>query len=100
MTIQRESYTCIIEAEHAIVLDHIREETAKDKHLQKLYQRILKEDWEKYRKDEFINPYYSIKEELYIADGLIFSLNQIIIPMKLQHTVTKAAHSLGHLGIT
>ena len=91
---------CIIEAEHAIVLDHIREETAKDKQLQKLYQRIQKEDWEKYRKDKYINPYYSIKEELYVADGLIFRLNQIIIPMKLQHTVIKAAHSLGHLGMT
>ena len=73
------------------MFDHIREETAKDKQLQKLYQRILKEDWEKYRKDEYINPYYSIKEELYVADRLIISLNQIIIPMKLQHTVIKAA---------
>ena len=90
----------IIEAEHAIVLDHIREETAKDKQLQKLYQRIQNEDWEKYRKDKYINPYYSIKEELYVADGLIFRLNQIIIPMKMQHTVIKAAHSLGHLGMT
>ena len=58
------------------MLDHIREGTVKDKQIQKLYQRIQKEDWEKYRKDEYINPYNSIKEELYVADGLIFRLNQ------------------------
>ena len=91
---------CVIEAEHAFVFDRIREETAKDKQLQMLYQKIQKEDWEKYRKDEYINPYYSIKEELNAADCLIFRLNEIIIPMKLQHTVIKAACSLGHLGMT
>ena len=46
------------------MLDRIREETAKDKQLQMLYQRIQKEDWEKYRKDEYINPYSSIKESV------------------------------------
>ena len=60
----------------------------------------MKEDWEKHKKDEYINPYYSIKEELHVADGLILRLNQIIIPMKLQHTLIKAAYSLGHLGMT
>ena len=96
MTIQRVSIKCIIEAEHAIMLGHIREEAAKDKQLQKLYQRILKENWEKYKKGDNNNPHYSIKEELYAADGLIVRFNQLIIPMKLQHTVIKAAHSLGH----
>ena len=82
------------------MLDHIKEETTKDKQLQKLYQRILKEDWEKYKKDEYTNLHYSIKEELYVADGLIFRLNQIIIPIKLQHTVIKVIHSLCHLWMT
>ena len=90
----------IISAEHAVVLDHIREETRRDRELQKLQERIVKEDWEKYRKDHDINQYYSIKEELYVVDGLIFRLNQIIIPEKLRKSVIKAAHSLGHLGMT
>ena len=90
----------IISAEHAVVLDHIREETRRDRELQKLKERIVKEDWEKYRKDHDINQYYSIKEELYVVDGLIFRLNQIIIPEKLRKSVIKAAHSLGHLGMT
>lgn len=32
--------------------------------------------------------------------GLIFRFNQIVIPTCLQHKVIKAAHSLGHMGIT
>ena len=89
----------VITSEHAIVLDHIKEETQKDRQLQKLYSRILKEDWEKHRKDTDISPFYSIKGELYVADGLVFRLNQIIIPLKLRKKVIKAAHSLGHLGM-
>ena len=90
----------VINAEHAIVLDSIRKETRNDGQLQKLYKRILKEDWEKHRKDPDIHQFYSIKEELYVADGLIFRLNQIVIPLTLRRVVIKATHSLGHLGMT
>ena len=90
----------VINAEHAIVLDSIRKETRNDGQLQKLYKRILKEHWEKHRKDPDIHQFYSIKEELYVADGLIFRLNQIVIPLTLRRVVIKAAHSLGHLGMT
>ena len=90
----------VINAEHAIVLDSIRKETRNDGQLQKLYKRILKEVWEKHRKDPDIHQFYSIKEELYVADGLIFRLNQIVIPLTLRRVVIKAAHSLGHLGMT
>ena len=90
----------VIHSEHAIVLDQIREETQKDRQLQKAYKRILIEDWEKHRNDTDINKFYSIKCELYVVDGLIFRLNQIVIPTKLCRTVIKAAHSLGHLGMS
>ena len=33
-------------------------------------------------------------------NGLIFRLNEIVIPPSLQRTFIKAAHSLGHLGMT
>ena len=89
----------IINAEHAVVLDHIRLETSKDKQLQKLQRRIIKEDWENHRKDTEIYQFYSIRKELYVVNGLIFRLNQIIVPAKLQRSVIKAAHSLGHLGM-
>ena len=90
----------VINAEHAVVLDKIREKTQNDMQLRKLYRRIQREDWEKHRKDVDISQFYNIKQELYVADGFIFRLNQIIIPRKLRRTVVKAAHSLGHLGMT
>ena len=90
----------VIHSEHVIVLDQIREEKQKDRQLQKVYKRILIEDWEKQRKDTDISKFYSIKGELYVVDGLIFRLNQIVIPTKLCRIVIKAAHSLSHLGIT
>ena len=36
--------------------------------------------------------------KLYVADGIVFGLNQIIKLAKLRITVIKAAYSLGHLG--
>ena len=90
----------ILTTEHAVVLDRIRKETATDKQLQKLYKRIVQEDWVKHRKNDDIKPFFSIRHELYVMNGLIFRFNQIVIPQKHQHTVIKAAHSLGHLGMT
>ena len=82
---------CIIEAKHAIVLDYIREITAKGKQLQ-----TLPKSCKKTGRSLSGNTNYIIKDELYCADGLIFKLKQISIPMKLQHTVFIAAH----LGMT
>ena len=84
----------IINAEHTVVLDNIRLETSKDKQLQKLQRRIIKEDWENHRKDTEIYQFYSIRKELYVVNGLTFRLNQIIVPAKLQRSVIMAAHSL------
>ena len=53
-----------------------------DRH-RNLYKRILKEDWEKHRKDFDIDHFYNINEELHAADIMIFGLNQIIIPLTL-----------------
>lgn len=69
----------IIANEHAVVLEHLQEETLKDQQLQKLKQRILKGDWEQNKKDDDISPFYNMKQELYVAEGLIFRLNQIVI---------------------
>ncbi|CAC5361328.1 unnamed protein product [Mytilus coruscus] len=90
----------IIANEHAVVLERLQEETLKDQQLQKLKQRILKGDWEQNKKDDDISPFYYMKQELYVAEGLIFRLNQIVIPSNLQQRVIRAAHSMGHLGMT
>ena len=90
----------ILMADHAVVLERIKTETKKDEQLQKIYQIILREDWESYRKDKDISQFYSIRKELYAVDGLIFRLSLIVIPACLQRAVIKAAHSLGRLGMT
>ena len=90
----------VITAEHAIVLDSIKNETAKDSQMDMLKARILNGDWDHYKKNTDIEPFHPIRHELSMAEGLIFRLNRIVIPMSLQRKAIKAAHSLGHLGIT
>ena len=61
---------------------------------------MINEDWEKYRKDPDIAPFYHIRQELYEVDGVILRDYKIIVPTSLQRKVVKTAHKLGHLGIT
>ena len=89
-----------VTAEHAVVVDQIKEETCKDPQLQKLSVRILTGDWEQHKKDPDIAAFYSVNNELYAVDGLLFRMNQIIILRSLQRKVIKVAHHLGHLGMT
>ena len=84
----------VITTEHAIVMDNIREETFKDHQLQKLAARILMGDWNKHRRDPDISCLYEAEHEL------ILRINKIVTPTSLQRKVIKAAHHLGHLGMT
>ena len=90
----------VVAGEHAVVVPQIREETKKDNPLQKIVQTIKEDSWERQKKDPDIMPFYSIRGELYLAEGVILRMNKIIIPKNLQKKVLKAAHSLGHFGMT
>ncbi len=90
----------IIQNEHAVVVDEIQRHVKEDKKMQKLRTRIEEEDWEHWRRDPDIAPYYSIKQELYVAEEMIFRMHQIVLPEALQRRAVKVAHKLGHLGIT
>ena len=90
----------VVNTEHAVVLQSIQEETGKDTQLQNLSERTLKGDWEQHQKDPDISPFYSIRYELYLVNRLIFRMNQIVIPTRLQRKVVQAAHHMGHLGMT
>lgn len=90
----------VTEAEHAVILDKIRQETAKDPQLQKLRERMVTEDWENYRRDPDIMPFYHIRQELYEVEGVILRENKIVVPASVQRKVVKTAHKLGHLGVT
>ena len=47
-----------VNAEHAVVVTRIREETQKDEIMQRLAKRIAKGDWEKHKRDKDLEPYY------------------------------------------
>ena len=93
-----EMVKCITEAEPAIVLSKIKAATAQDNTLRKLSQIIHKGNWMEYRKDPDISPFMAIKDELYEAKGLIYRMNQIVLPEKLQKKMIKIAHEMGHFG--
>ena len=44
-------------------------------------------------------PFYPLKKELFEAQGLLFRMEWIALPKRLQQNV-KTAHQLGHLGMT
>ena len=90
----------VIDNEHAVVLERLQEETNKDEQLHKLKECILKSDGERNKKDKDISPYYHIRNERFVAEGLVSRLNQIIVPRTLQENVIKATHNMGHLGMT
>ena len=89
-----------VNAEHAVVVTWIREETQKDEVMQRLAKRIAKGDWEKHKRDKDLEPYLYVKQELSVAEGLIFGERRIVLPPALQRKVVKLGHSLGHLGKT
>ena len=90
----------VVNVEHAVVVDQIKEETQKDSQPQKLSARIHTGDWEQHKKDPDIMPFYGRRHEFYAVDDLIFRMNRIIIPTSLQRRIIKAAHHLGHMGMT
>ena len=90
----------VVNAEYAVVMDQIKEETQKDNQLQKLSARIHTGDWEQHKKDTGIMPFYGVREEFYAVDDLIFRMDRIIIPTSLPIRVIKAAHHLRHMGMT
>lgn len=90
----------IILAEHAIVMADIIKATKEDEVLQTIIEKMLTHKWEDIRRDPELAPYYHVRDELYQLDGMVMRLNKIVLPSKLQAKALKAAHSLGHLGIT
>ena len=57
-------------------------------------------NWEKCKRDRNIEPHLHVKQELPIAEGLIFRGKRIVLPEALQRKVVKLGHNLGHLGKT
>ena len=82
------------------VVTRIKEETQKDEVMQRLAKKIVKGDWEKHKRGKALEPYLHVKQELSVAEGLIFRERRILLPPALQMRVAKLRPSLGHLGNT
>ena len=87
-----------VQSEHAVVLDRIKEETAKDKQLTKLAAAMQTGKWTK--TDPDLKPYFDLRAELYMAEGLILRMDRIIPPESLRDKIIQIAHKQGHLGIS
>ena len=90
----------IVQTNHAIVLEDIARATKCDLQLQKIIRCMRLHIWEHYKRDQDIVPFYPVKAELYEANGILMRMDKIILPDKLKLKSVKAAHKLGHLGIT
>ena len=77
-----------------------QEETKKDKVLQTLSHQIMK-GWLLNRNevDESIRPYFNIRDELTIHEGIVMRGNRIIVPINMRKEMKQLLHK-GHIGIT
>ena len=79
-------------------INEIRTETRKDHSLQCLAEIILK-GWPEEKKfaPELTHPYFDMRDELTLQDGLIFKANAVVIPKSLRADMKARIHS-SHLG--
>jgi hypothetical protein len=83
------------------VKDHLAEiadETAKEKVLQTVIHHIT-DGWKISRKDIPVNllPYWTVKHELSVNNGIIYRHNRIVVPTTLRKTLTTKLHQ-AHMG--
>ena len=88
----------VIPKEHAVILDKVRAEVKKDQMSRTLTEAIMNEKWQNLKNDPSLTPYYAVKNELYLVEGtIVFRMDGIVIPEKLQRKVIKTAHSMQEL---
>lgn len=80
-------------------LQKLRESLATDDQLQDL-RKVVMDGWphHKHALKQSVKPYWNFKEEIHIADNLLFVGDRIIIPSDQRQTVLDAVHE-SHLGI-
>lgn len=78
----------------AISWQEIKDESAKDEQLQKVYEALKNDEWN----DGKLKRYEICKEELSVIDGVLLRSTKIVPPVTLRDKILKAAHE-GHPGI-
>jgi hypothetical protein len=73
--------------------------TSEDCILQKLHT-MVQQGWPKSIKSvpDDLRPYWNVRDEISISDGLLFKLDKIIVPKSLQPAMLKLLHD-SHMGI-
>ena len=81
-------------------LQQLREATQADDTLA-ILKYTIQQGWPSSIRDlpSQIQPFWTLREELTIEDGLILNGTRIVIPSKKQDTILKLIHE-GHLGLT
>lgn len=76
----------------------VKKETCKDRNLM-LLLKYIQHGWpDKFHVSSDLRYYYSIRDELYSVDNVIFKNKLVLIPFSLQNNMLKLIHE-GHLGI-
>ena len=84
--------------EHAVLMEDIQKATTEDEELQMVLETARKGNWERYKKDPDMQPYYHVRGELYEVDGMLMRDNKVVLPRKLRRKTVIIAHLMGHLG--
>jgi hypothetical protein len=88
----------VIEVHHAIMLETIKTATREDPVLQQVKEALITGRWNKMSPESA--PYYELRAEIYMAEGLLLRHDRIIPPETLREKIIHTAHNQGHLGIT
>jgi len=80
-------------------LAKIKEHTANDESLLQL-KTVIQEGWPASKNEvpNLVTPYYNIRDELSIQDGLIFRGERVVIPTSLRQEIKQALHR-SHVGV-
>ena len=75
-------------------LQEIRRETGKVKTLQ-IFKTVILQGWSGERKDApvQVTPYFSVRDELSVQDGLIFRSERVVVPQGLRQDIRQRIHS-------
>ena len=88
----------VINMDHAVVMETIIAATLEDQTLKKVQQALQTGKWD--TTDPELAPYYELRAQIYLADGLMLRNDRIIPPKSLRDKIITTAHRQGHLGIT
>ena len=84
---------------HTASLENIRRESLKDSPIQAL-QKVIKSGWPETKSDlpVQVTPYFDVRDQLSVEDGIVFKGDRCLIPISLRTEVLARIHR-SHIGI-